>query len=94
EDVKSERLIGCVGTVSSKTIPYLIEGKIGQADVYDTAKNLVTISVNLPHWADVIPHHGQHILIIDRQEHSYLGIAKDSSDEDKWLNQNYSAKDD
>ena len=92
EDVTSERLIGCVGTVSSKTIPYLIEGKIGQADVYDTASNLVTISVSLPHWADVIPHHGQQILIIDRQEHSYLGIAKDSSDEDKWLNQNYSPK--
>ena len=93
EDVKSERLIGCVGTVSSKTIPYLIEGKIGQADVYDTAGNLVTISVSLPHWADVIPHHGQQILIIEREEHSYLGIAKDSSDEDKWLNQNYSSKD-
>ncbi len=93
EDVTSERLIGCVGTVSSKTIPYLIEGKIGQADVYDTASNLVTISVSLPHWADVIPHHGQQILIIDRQEHSYLGIAKDSPDEDKWINQNYSPKD-
>ncbi len=93
EDVTSERLIGCVGTVSSKTIPYLIEGKIGQADVYDTARNLVTISVSLPHWADVIPHHGQQILIIDRQEHSYLGIAKDSPDEDKWINQNYSPKD-
>jgi hypothetical protein len=87
EDVKSERLIGCVGTVTSKTIPYLIEGKIGQADVYDTAGNLVTISVSLPHWADVIPHNGQPILIIDRKEHSYLGITKDSSDEDKWLNQ-------
>ncbi|MGK7942656.1 MAG: DUF1449 domain-containing protein [Crocosphaera sp.] len=93
EDVKSERLIGCVGTVSSKTVPYLIEGKIGQADVYDAARNLVTITVSLPHWADVIPHHGQQILIIDREEHSYLGIAKDSSDEDKWLNQNYSSKD-
>ncbi|MEA5509629.1 DUF1449 domain-containing protein [Crocosphaera sp. UHCC 0190] len=86
EDVSSERLIGCVGIVTSKTIPYLTEGKIGQADVYDLAGNLVTISICLPHWANVIPHHGQAILIIDRQEHSYLGITKDSSDEDKWLN--------
>ena len=93
EDVKSERLIGCVGTVTSKTIPYLIEGKIGQADVYDTAGNLVTISISLPHWADVIPHHGQQILIIDRQEHSYIGISKDSSDEDKWINQTNLPKD-
>ncbi len=93
EDVKSERLIGCVGTVTSKTIPYLIEGKIGQADVYDLAGNLVTISISLPHWADVIPHHGQEILIIDRQEHSYIGISKDSSDEDKWINQTNLPKD-
>ncbi len=93
EDVKSERLIGCVGTVTSKTIPYLIEGKIGQADVYDTAGNLVTISISLPHWADVIPHHGQKILIIDRREHSYIGISKDSSDEDKWINQTNLPKD-
>ncbi|MEM8778456.1 MAG: DUF1449 domain-containing protein [Cyanobacteria bacterium P01_G01_bin.49] len=86
EDVSSERLIGCVGIVTSKTIPYLTEGKIGQTDVYDLAGNLVTISVCLPHWANVIPHNGQKILIIDRREHSYLGITKDSSDEDKWLN--------
>ena len=92
EDVKSERLIGCVGTVTSKTIPYSIEGKIGQADVYDTAGNLVTISISLPHWADVIPHNGQEILIIDRQEYSYVGISKDSSDEDKWINQTNLAK--
>ncbi|MGK7954771.1 MAG: DUF1449 domain-containing protein [Crocosphaera sp.] len=87
EDVKSERLIGCIGTVTSKTIPHLIEGKIGQADVYDMAGNLVTISVSLPHWADVIPHYGQQILIIEHHKHSYLGISKDSSDEDKWINQ-------
>ncbi|EAZ89234.1 OB-fold-containig protein [Crocosphaera chwakensis] len=93
EDVKSERLIGCVGIVTSKTIPYLIQGKIGQADVYDTAGNLVTISISLPHWADVIPHYGQAILIIDRQEHSYIGISKDSSDEDKWINQTNLPKD-
>lgn len=85
EDVSSERLIGCVGTVTTKTIPYLTEGKIGQADVYDLAGNLVTISVCLPHWANVIPHNGQAILIIERQEHSYIGIMKDSSDEDKWF---------
>ncbi len=88
EDVDGNRLIGCVGIVSSKTIPYLIEGKIGQVDVLDSARNLVTISVSLPDWAKVIPHRGESILIIDQQQHCYIGIAKDSYDEDKWLNGN------
>ncbi len=85
EDVSSDRLIGCVGTVTSKQVPYLVEGKIGQADVLDPARNLVTISITLPQWATVIPHRGQQVLIIDRQKHSYLAIAKESSDEDRWL---------
>ncbi|HAC63714.1 MAG TPA: DUF1449 domain-containing protein [Cyanothece sp. UBA12306] len=85
EDVSSERFIGCIGTVSSKNIPYLIEGKIGQADVYDSSGNLVTISVCLPHWAKVIPYHNQSILIIEKHDHNYIAITKDSSDEDKWL---------
>ncbi len=86
EDVSSERLIGCLGTLSSSKLPYLTSGKVGQADVLDSARNLVTISVALPQWATVIPHRGQQILIIDRQKHSYIAIAKDTSDEDKWLN--------
>jgi hypothetical protein len=90
QDVSQERLIGCVGTVTSKTLPYLSSGKIGQAHVYDAAGNLLTITVALPHWAQVIPHHNQSILIIDQstQSRTYLAVAKDSSDEDKWLHQN------
>ncbi len=88
QDSSQERIIGCVGTVTSKKIPYLMDGKIGQARVYDAAGNLLTISVSLPAWATVIPHHNQEILIIDQspQGHGYLAIAKDSSDEDKWIN--------
>ncbi len=93
EDVSSERFIGCIGTVSSQTIPYLIEGKIGQADIYDTAGNLVTISVCLPHWAKVVPHRGQTILIIEHHAHNYIAITKDSSDEDKWLDRAINPKD-
>ncbi len=85
EDVSSERLIGCVGTVTSKKIPLLTEGRIGQVDIYDMAGTLVTINACLPQWANVVPHHGQQVLIIDQQKHSYIAIAKDSSDEDKWL---------
>ncbi|MEB3160896.1 MAG: DUF1449 domain-containing protein [Synechocystis sp.] len=89
QDVSGDRVIGCVGTVTSKKLPYLINGKIGQAHVYDSAGNLLTLSVSLPDWATVIPHHNQEILIIDQspQGYGYLAIAKDSSDEDKWLNQ-------
>jgi hypothetical protein len=88
EDVSSGRLIGCVGKVCSGKLPHLTEGKIGQVDVYDTAGNLVTISAALPHWANVIPHRGSQVLIIDQTERGYLVIAKDSSDEDKWMNNN------
>lgn len=89
ENTSSDRLIGCVGTVSSKTLPYLMDGKIAQADVIDESDNLVTISVGLPEWARIIPHRGEKILIIEHTKHGYLAIAKDSSDEDKWLNENY-----
>jgi hypothetical protein len=89
EDTSNDRLIGCIGTVNSKNLPYLVEGKIGQADVSDESGNFVTISVTLPAWARVIPHRGEKILIIEQTNHGYLAIAKDSSDEDKWLNQNF-----
>jgi len=89
QDTSSERIIGCTGTVTSKYLPYLAEGRIGQAQVYDNEGNLLTVSVSLPHWATVIPHHNQDILIIEHlpQQRGYLVIAKDSSDEDKWLQQ-------
>ncbi|MGI0482137.1 DUF1449 domain-containing protein [Geminocystis sp. CENA526] len=86
EEVDGDRLIGCIGSVTSKQVPYVIEGRIAQADVLDNARNLVTIEVCLPDWAKVIPHRGQDILIIDRQKHYFIAIAKDTSDEDKWLN--------
>lgn len=92
EDVSGDRVIGCVGTVTSKKLPFLAQGKIGQAHVYDNAGNLLTLSVSLPDWATVIPHHNQEILIIDQSPRGfgYLAIAKDSSDADKWLNQSRS----
>lgn len=86
EDTNSDRLIGCVGTVTSKTIPYLRDQKIGHADVLDSYNNRITVMVTLPGWAKVIPHRGQQVLIIEQKSQAYLGIAKDSSDEDYWLN--------
>ncbi|MGA9380242.1 MAG: DUF1449 domain-containing protein, partial [Phormidium sp.] len=85
EDASGDRLIGCIGTVSSARIPLETEGKIGQVDVLDTARNLVTITANLPEWAKIVPCRNQKVLVIDRQPKSYLVIAKDSSDEDLWL---------
>lgn len=85
EDASSDRLIGCIGTVSSAKILPENEGKIGQVDVLDIAKNLVTITANLPEWAKIVPCRNQKVLVIDRQPKSYLVIAKDSSDEDLWL---------
>lgn len=85
EDASGDRLIGCIGTVSSARIPHENEGKIGQIDALDTARNLVTITANLPEWATVVPCRNQKVLVIDRLAKSYLVIAKDSSDEDLWL---------
>jgi hypothetical protein len=86
EDASSDRLIGCVGTVTSKNLPYLIAGEIGQASVFDNTGNLLTVSVSLPDWATVIPHYKDKILLIDRRPRCFLAIAKDTSDEDRWLN--------
>ena len=85
EDTSGDRLMGCVGTVASKQIPYLIEGKIGQVDVVDLAGNLVTITVCLPQWAKIVPQRDSQVLIIDRTKNHYLAIAKDSADEQFWL---------
>lgn len=86
QDSSGDRLVGCLGTVTSKTVPLATEGMVGRADVVDGDRNLVTISVTLPHWASVVPHRGQQVLIVERGQHSYLAIAKDTSDEDKWMN--------
>lgn len=85
QDASSDRLVGCLGTVSSKTVPHLTSGQIGQVDVTDPYKNLVTISAALPQWAQVTPHRNQQVLIIEHRPPLYLAIAKDTSDEDRWL---------
>lgn len=86
EDASSERLIGCVGTVSSAAVPPLRSGKIGQVDVIDAAHNLVTVNAVLPEWATVVPRRGASILVIDYQDNQgYFVIAKDSTDEQQWF---------
>ena len=85
EDTSSDRLVGCVGIVTSKQVPYYSDRKIGQADIRDAARNLVTVPVCLPAWAKVIPSFGQQILVIEQTTNGYLVVAKDSSDEAEWL---------
>lgn len=85
EDASSDRLIGCIGTVTSATIPMQNLGKIGQVDVVDAARNLVTVSAILPEWATITVRRGAKVLVIDRQPQGYLVIAKDSPDQDQWL---------
>ena len=86
EDVSSSRLVGCLGIVTSKQIPYETENKIAHADISDNSHNLVTVAVCLPSWAEVIPQRNQKIIIIEQNDNYYLAIAKDSIDESKWLN--------
>lgn len=85
EDTSSDRLIGCVGTVSSVYIPSENQARIGQVDALDPTRNLVTINATLPQWATVIPRRGEKVLVIDRQLYSYSVVAKDSLDQDRWL---------
>lgn len=85
EDVSSDRLVGCIGTVSTVRIPTITEGKIGQVDVLDPARNLVTVNAILPDWATIIPIRGDKVLVIERSPQGYLVICKDSSDQDKWF---------
>jgi hypothetical protein len=87
EDASSDRLIGCTGRVSTVRIPAVSEGTIGQVDVIDSARNLVTVNAMLPDWATVTPKRGDRILVIDRSPQGYLVIAKDSPDQERWLNQ-------
>ena len=86
EDASSDRLVGCLGTVTSASIPFNHSGKIGQVDVKDTAANLVTISAKLPDWATITMRRGAKVLVIERLGGYYLVIAKDSPDQNSWLN--------
>lgn len=85
EDASSDRLVGCLGTVTSAFIPLEESGKIGQVDVKDAAANLVTISAKLPNWATITLRRGAKVLVIERQNGHYLVIAQDSIDQDRWL---------
>ena len=85
EDASSDRLIGCYGTVSSGSLPKEKQGKIGQVDVLDSARNLVTINAALPTWATIVPQRGTQVLVIEQHPQSYLVVVKDSADEQQWL---------
>ncbi|MDZ8105191.1 MAG: DUF1449 family protein [Nostoc sp. DedQUE12a] len=92
EDVSSDRLIGCVGIVISAYIPTENQGRIGQVDVLDAKRNLLTVSAVLPDWGTIAPQRGERVLIIEHKAQIYVVIAKDSPDEEHWLN-NSSRKD-
>jgi hypothetical protein len=85
EDTSDDRVIGCIGTVSTARIPSVLEGKIGQVDVLDPAHNRVTINAVLPDWATIAPQRGESVLVIERSQRSYLVVARDSPDQDRWL---------
>ncbi|NET32512.1 MAG: DUF1449 family protein, partial [Cyanothece sp. SIO1E1] len=85
ENTRSDRLIGCQGTVTSATIPYEHSGKIGQVDVIDPARNLVTVSATTPQWATIALRRGAQVLVIEHHPRAYLVIAQDSPEQDRWL---------
>jgi hypothetical protein len=85
EDASSDRVLGCIGTVSSALIPVENQGRIGQVDVTDATHNLVTISAVSPNWATISPRWGEKVVVIDRHSQVYLVIAANSPDQDYWL---------
>ncbi len=93
EDASGDRLVGCIGTVSTGKIPKASDNKIGQVDVVDPAKNLVTVNAVLPDWAAVLPSLGDKVLIIEHHSltpasttsSTYSVIVKDSVDQDAWF---------
>jgi Protein of unknown function (DUF1449) len=86
EDVSADRLIGCIGTVSTAAIPVVGQGRIGQVDVLDPARNLVTVNAVLPEWAEMKPQRGMKVLVIERLASSYGVILQNSTDQDRWFN--------
>jgi hypothetical protein len=92
EDSSSDRIIGCVGTVTSASIPFVESGKIGQVDVLDAAHNRVTISAMLPNWAEISLRYGAKILVIERHPKGFVVIAKDSIDQQRWMDGSTSAQ--
>jgi hypothetical protein len=86
EETSRDRLIGCIGTVSSALIPRYQEERVGQVDVLDAARNRVTVIARLPEWATIVPRFGEKVLVIDCQPQHYLVIVKDSPDQEHWMN--------
>ncbi|MDB9525188.1 DUF1449 family protein [Oscillatoria sp. CS-180] len=85
EDASSDRLVGCLGIVTSAFVPFEHSGKIGQVDVKDAAANFITVSAKLPDWATITLRRGAKVLVIERSGGYYLVIARDSPDQDRWL---------
>ncbi len=87
ENASADRLIGCVGTVSSAQVHDVSTGRIAQVDVLDPAKNLVAVNAVLPEWGRVQPKIGDKVLVIERPEkcNFYFVIAKNSVDEEHWF---------
>lgn len=85
EDASSDRLVGCLGVVTSAFVPFEHSGKIGQVDVRDAAANLNTISAKLPDWATITLRRGAKVLVIEHLQGYYLVVARDSPDQERWL---------
>ncbi len=85
EDASSDRLVGCLGTVTSAFVPLENSGKIGQVDVKDAAANFVTVSAKLPDWATITLRRGAKVMVIDHSDGYYLVIAQNSIDQTRWL---------
>lgn len=90
EDASSDRPVGCIRTVSTIRIPLAGEGKVGQVDVLDPARNLVTVNAVLPDWAIAMPERGDKVIVIDRASEAYIVITRDSPDQERWLSRSSS----
>ena len=86
EDASSDRLIGCIGTVSSVYVPAENINKIGQVDIFDPKGNFLTVNAVIPDWATIAPQRGEKVIVIDIKQQNYLVIAKETIDEENWLN--------
>ncbi|NEQ43333.1 MAG: YqiJ family protein [Leptolyngbya sp. SIOISBB] len=85
EETSGDRLVGCLGTVTSAFVPLESAGKIGQVDVKDAAANFVTVSAKLPDWATITLRRGAKVMVIDHSGGYYLVIAQNSIDQTRWL---------
>jgi len=86
EDASRDRMVGCLGRVSSAKLPSVRTQTIGQVDVLDAARNLVTVSACLPDWAAVPAVRGDEVLIIEQLERGYAVVVTQSEDYEVWLN--------